>query len=275
MVGLSEFDDKQRRALFSSHVGTYDDGRPGYPSSVFEHLQSTCGLGPDCDVLEVGPGTGQATGPMLGLGARVVAVEVGEQLALHLQKAFPTEALEVKVGEFESVDLETEAFDLVAAATSFHWVPSKVGLAKVARILKPGGAVALWWNHFGDPNREDPFRTAVQPILNEYAPEFADSEKSGGAGIGANPYALDVESRVAEIEKSGEFGPVEHHLISWTAAQTTAEIKAFLLSFSSWMALESERRSDLIEAIGDLVDTTFGGAVERPFLTAIYTARKG
>ena len=273
MAGLSKFDDRQRRSLFSAHAETYGDGRPGYPSQVFDHLRSSCNLGPGSRVLEIGPGTGQATGPLLDSGADVLAVEVGEELASHLRARFEGHPLEVKIGEFETVDLPPGAFDLVAAATSFHWIAPGPGLDRVAHLLRPNGCLALWWNHFGDPDRIDPFREAVQPLLLQHAPEFADSDSNGGAGIGANPYALDVEARIAEIDASGKFEPVEHVLIPWTATQTTDEMQRFLSSFSSWMALETTTRTDLLRAIGDLIDTTFAGGVERPFLTAMYTSR--
>ena len=273
MLNQSEFDDKQRRALFGSHAAAYGDGRPGYPPEVFDHLRSSCGLTPGCQVLEIGPGAGQATGPLLDAGADVLAVELGEEFGSLLRTRFADRRLEVRSGEFETIDLASESFDLIAAATSFHWISPQQGLDRVAHLLKPGGSIALWWNHFGDPDRLDPFRDAVQPILQQYAPQFADSV-AGGAGIGAHPYALDVEARTAEIDSNAKFGPVEHVLTPWSTTQTVDEMKRFLRSFSSWMALDLDVRTDLLDAIGHLIVTKFGGAVERPFLTAIYTARR-
>ncbi len=273
MTNWSEFDNHQRRALFSSHAEAYGDGRPGYPRAVFDHLQSSCNLRPGCQVLEIGPGAGQATGPLLDAGAEVLAVELGEAFASLLRTKFEGRHLEVRSGEFETIDLPSEAFDLVAAATSFHWIPPQQGLDRIARLLRPGGTIALWWNHFGDPDRLDPFRDAVQPVLQQLAPQLTDSA-TGGAGIGAHPYALDERARREEIDSHGSFGPIEHLMIPWTARQTTDSIRRFLCSFSSWMALETQVRTALLQAISDLIDTTFGGAVERPFLTALYTARR-
>jgi SAM-dependent methyltransferase len=270
----SEFEDKNRRALFSAHAEEYGDGRPGYPSEVFDYLQSSCDLRPGCRVLEIGPGSGQATGPLLDAGAEVVAVEVGEEFSSRLRTKFEGRRLEVKQGEFETVDLGSDTFDLAAAATSFHWVPPQMGLDRVASLLRPGGSVALWWNHFGDPNRADPFRDAVQPLLEQYAPQFAESAGTGGAGIGAHPYALDVSARTAEINSNSKFGLAEHVRIPWTANQTADDMQRFLSSFSHWMTLETTVRTDLLQAIGRLIDTKFGGTVERPFLTAIYTAQR-
>lgn len=76
-----------------------------------------------------------------------------------------------------------------------------------------------------------------------------------------------------EIDAGGRFGPVEHTLVPWTMTHTSDEVQRFLASFSSWMALEEFTRTEALRAIGELVDSTFGGEVHRPFLTAMYTAR--
>src|SRR5436305_1335669 len=110
----------QRRGLFSSDAVAYDTGRPGYPEPVYDLLRQVCGLGPGADVVEVGPGTGQATGRLLDLDATVTAVELSADFAALLATRFDGRALSVTVGPFEDVALPQAAFDLVAAATSFH-----------------------------------------------------------------------------------------------------------------------------------------------------------
>lgn len=264
----------QRRSLFGASAKVYSDGRPGYPSEVFEFLSESCGLGVGCRVLEIGPGTGQATGPMLDAGADVLAVEIGEELGRLLLSRYGDRRLRVVLGDFETVELPTEPVDLVVAATSFHWVTADRGLARVADLLRPGGSVVLWGNHFGDPAREDPFRQALQPILRRHAPQLADNPDNGGAGIGAHPYALDVDARVSEIENTDLFGPVSHELINWTATHTPKQVRLFFASLSHWMALPDAVRNDLLDDIERLVVERFGGVVQRPYLTAIYTAQR-
>ncbi len=51
---------------------------------------------------------------------------------------------------FEDAELSPHAFDLVVAATSFHWLDPDTALDKIADVLRPGGHVALWWNVFSD-----------------------------------------------------------------------------------------------------------------------------
>ncbi len=263
---------KDRRGLFTTDVSAYDEGRPGYPERVFEVLAERCGLGPGTDVLEIGAGTGQATARMLDLGASVTVVELGAEFAAFLESKFEGRPLRVLRGAFEEVDVERESFDIVAAATSFHWVPLSVGLQRAAEILRPGGSLALWWNVFGDLSRADPFHDALLPVLEQHAPELVDTPSAGNPGTGAHMYALDADARIAEIDECQRFGPVHHELVSWTGRHTPEEARALFASFSPWLALPPDQRTEVLDALEDLARDQFNGVVERPYLTSIYVA---
>ena len=262
---------RQRRSLFSPSARAYEDGRPGYPPELFELLRKRCALGPDRKVLEIGPGTGQATEPLLDAGATVVAVELGSEMGQLLRAKFAGRDLDVIVGPFEDVDLPASRSDLVAAATSFHWVPAEPGLQRCGASLRVGGFLALWWNYFGDPDRADPFHEAIQPLLHRHAPQLIDN---GSAGVGAHPYALDTEARTAEIDRTGLFGPVTYDVVSWTGVHSAGELRRMFASFSPWLALEPSIRDRLLDDLEQLAVDKFGGVVERPYLTPLYTAER-
>ena len=265
---------RQRRALFSASARAYGDGRPGYPPELFDLLVERCGLGPGCRILEIGPGTGQATGGLLDAGGSVVAVELGTELARLVESTFTGRDLQVIVGPFEEVDLPSGRFDLVAAGTSFHWVPAEAGLRRCGQALRPGGFLALWWNYFGDPARPDPFHEALQPLLRRHAPQLLDHTGDGSPGAGAHPYALDAGARVAEIDGTGLFGPVSRQVLSWTGVHSASELRRLFASFSPWMALDPEVGEPLLDDLERLAIDRFGGAVERPYLTPIYWAER-
>ena len=263
---------RARRSLFGAAVESYAEGRPGYPDRVFEVLVDRCALGPGSRVLEVGAGTGQATSRLLDLGANVTVVELGEPLVTHLAARFPGAPLTFITGAFEETTLPPHEFDIVAAATSFHWVPTEDGLRQAARALRVGGWLALWWNVFGDPDRPDPFHDALVPVLEQVAPTLVDAPSAGNAGVGAPLYAIDSEARSAEIERSGYFGPVDHEIIAWTGRHSPAELRSLFASFSPWLALPAGQRADALDALEELARGEFGGVVERPYLTPIYVA---
>ncbi|HET8788172.1 MAG TPA: rRNA adenine N-6-methyltransferase family protein, partial [Actinomycetes bacterium] len=73
--------DRERlRSTFDQVADLYDRVRPGYPAALFDDLAELAGVGPGARVLEIGPGTGQATVPLAERGCRVVAVELGAGL---------------------------------------------------------------------------------------------------------------------------------------------------------------------------------------------------
>lgn len=265
--------NRHRRALFSAAADTYERGRPGYPDRVYQLLTEVCGLAPGSRVVEIGPGTGQATGSLLQRGAEVTAIELGPELAERLRAKYAAAPLQVIVGAFEDVDLPAAQADLVVAATSFHWVPPEVALARSARLLREGGWLALWWSFFGDPDRPDPFHDALLPLLDRLAPSVLDVSSAGTVGLGP-PYALDAAARIGEVERSGSFGPVTHEVIRWTGRHTAEEISAMFASFSPWLALAPSERAAALAALEALAREEFGGIVERPYLTPVYLARR-
>jgi len=79
---------------------------------VLEAIVQAAAVQPGRHVLEIGPGIGILTAPLLAAGAQLTAVEVDARLALHLRERFAgVEALRLVEGDFLDEDLA----DLVAA----------------------------------------------------------------------------------------------------------------------------------------------------------------
>ena len=268
---MAEMDRAAGRRAFGSDPAAYDRARPDYPPRVYEILRDRCGLRPGVRTFEVGAGTGTATRHLLRQGAApLVAVEPDERSAEFLTTtlARTAAALEVRVAAFEDVRLPCGWFDLGVAATALHWLEPGVALRKVAELLRPGGWWAAWWNVFGDPSREDAFHEATQGIL---AP--LDRSPSGGRA-GRPSFALDVETRVADLRAVGAFDEVGHEIVRWTTAFDTDQVKRLYATFSPITALDAGERDRILEALGRVADDDFGGRVERPMVTPVYTARR-
>jgi len=124
---------------FDEVAELYDRVRPGYPDDLLDELAAVLPRSPV--VVEVGPGTGQATKGLVARGARVTAVELGAHLAAVLARNLPT--VDVVIGPFENVDLAPGSFDAVVAASSYHWVPPEARMTRPAALLRPGGHLAL------------------------------------------------------------------------------------------------------------------------------------
>ena len=75
-----------------------------YPAPMFVDLFRLLPSHPA--ILEVGPGTGQATRDLLSRGATVHAIEIGPAMAAKLREALPSPALTITIGDFEEADVE-------------------------------------------------------------------------------------------------------------------------------------------------------------------------
>lgn len=258
------------RRLFGGALPEYRAARPPYPERIYDVLRERCGLGSAARVLEIGAGAGAVTARLVELcrGA-ILAVEPDPRLARHLVEVTrPAGArIEVLVAAFEDVRLSAASFDLAVAATSFHWVEPESGLARVAAALRPGGWWAMWWTVFGDPSRPDPFRAATDPLLRDLPPGPSAAGRGGS-------FALDVEARRADLAAAGRFERVESEVVRWDARLGAAEVRALYATFSSIGRLPGPERERLLDEISRIASDEFGGRVERPFVTVLYTAQR-
>ena len=205
--------------MFGPVATSYEDARPDYPDRVFEVLRERCGLGPSTRVVDIGAGSGKATRRLLEAGAHVRRRSNRVRpLAEELRARFSTvPRLDIVGAPFEDAHLSPSSFDLVVAATAFHWLDPGPTLPKIVSILRPGGWLALWWNVFGDPDLPDPFHDATEQILNDLEP----SPSEGRDGL---PFALDVSARTSELEGSG-FQNVEYEALRWTLTLDSSQTR--------------------------------------------------
>jgi SAM-dependent methyltransferase len=259
------FGRQEGRRLFGTDPASYDRARPGHASRVYDVLAERCGLGPGARVLEIGPGTGQATSRLLDSGAEVVALEPDPRLASFLRERFG-DGVEVRETTLEEAELDAAAFDLAAAASSFHWVDEPAGLKKIHDALRPGAWVAIWWTLFGIGDEQDAFIEATTPLIDGLA-------VSPSHGKGGLPFALDSEARRDALHEVG-FEEAQHETMRWSASWDTEGIRALYGSFSPIARVDEARRTEILDAIARIAREDFGGRVTRSLQTSLYTARK-
>jgi 2-polyprenyl-3-methyl-5-hydroxy-6-metoxy-1,4-benzoquinol methylase len=135
--------DPNRRDLgrvFNEVPELYDRVRPGYPDELFADLATVTGIDEEASVLEVGCGTGQATRPLAALGCSVTAIEPGAGMAaLARQRIADFPNVDVETSTFEEWDDRGRRFDVLVAASAWHWVDPSVGWQ---RAYDTGGSTA-------------------------------------------------------------------------------------------------------------------------------------
>ena len=76
------------RKVFDTIPEQFDKYRPRYSAKLFSDLIEYTGIGPGKTVLELGPGTGQATDPILNTGCDYNAIELGEHLFEMMKRKY-------------------------------------------------------------------------------------------------------------------------------------------------------------------------------------------
>lgn len=165
------------KETFNTDPSSYDLLRPKYPKSLYDDIETFLKLDSSTNTLEVGIGTGQATQPILDKGCSVTAIELGQELAEFSRMKYESfESFKVINGDFESVELDDSTYDLVYAASSFHWIPIDLGLKKVLRLLKDGGMFA-WISIQPGPSAEHiHIHEAIQDVYNDYRKYFEGND---------------------------------------------------------------------------------------------------
>ena len=129
-----------RARSFGAVAQAYDRGRPSYPAEAVAWLTG----GEAKVVLELGAGTGKLTRQLVDQGHAVFATEPDEAMLALLRERVPE--VSAKIATAEDIPANDRSVDVVVVAQAFHWFDHEVALAEIARILKPGGHLALVWN---------------------------------------------------------------------------------------------------------------------------------
>ncbi|CAN5627644.1 class I SAM-dependent methyltransferase [soil metagenome] len=259
----------QLKWSFDANAAVYDRGRPGYPDRLFDDVIALARLPPGGRILEIGPGTGHATLPFAARGYQIESIELGRALADRWRQNLADYPIAtITVGQFEDIEVSPATYDLAIAASSFHWIDPKISYTRVARTLKPGGAIALWWNRSVLLPGDDRYAELAAPIFRRFAPELLNEEVN-------LPTADAVPApAAARIAVSGLFGPVAERRYRWSRTVESREFLDWLGSFSRYSMMEPDRRSQLFGELCTQIDEHLGGAVTRGIVTLLYVASR-
>lgn len=249
---------------FDSAAELYERARPGYPPALFEDLATYAG--PGARVLEIGAGTGQATRGLLARGWSVVALEPGPELAAVARRAL-TGAVEVVGSPFERWEPgDREPFDLVVAATSWHWLDPRVAYRRAHELLGPGGHLAIVATEHVSPADGDDFFRAVEQLYDEVG--------LGDGQGGPQPPGTIAAPDVAAITGSGLFAPPVVHRHVWSRDYTVEAYLAVLSTYSNHIAASPRQRETLFAGIRELIGARPAGTVRKHYLNLLQVARR-
>jgi ubiquinone/menaquinone biosynthesis C-methylase UbiE len=215
----------RQAASFDQAAEVYERARPEYPAEAVDWLI------PDGakTVLDLGAGTGKLTRALVARGLGVTAVDPSPRMLEQLTASLP--GATVREGTAEDIPLPDASVDAVLVAQAWHWVDQDVALPSVARVLKPGGTLALVWNLRDERVDWVKALTGAMHIAN--AEEFL-----AGDGI-----------------RNDGFGEIETAVFEWSREFTRPQLVELLRSRSYYITAEPAEQQRLEAAVIRLLDT--------------------
>jgi SAM-dependent methyltransferase len=259
-------EDRDERRHFDESAETYDRARQDYPSELFDDLIELSGIPVGGHILEIGCGTGKATAPMARRGYAITAVELGISLAdVARRNLAEYPRVDVQVASFEDWPLPADPFDLVMAATAWHWLEPVAAVAKAARALRSAGALAIFgYTHVAGGTEQ--FFIDTQDCYERWDPRTP-------AGLRLTP-ADQIKPHTADIEASGLFAPPKHRRYLWEREYTTAMYLDVLSTYAGNLAMQPAAREGLFACIEQLLQTKYNGRIQKAYLCDLIVAKR-
>lgn len=234
---------------FGQVADAYDRARPSYPEEAAQWL-----VGPglagrsQARILELGAGTGKLTEQLCGLGHRVVATDPSEPMLRRLRKRAPQAATALAAAE--SIPLASRSVDVVIAGQAFHWFDTDRSIPEIARVLRPGGTLALVWNE----------RDERIPWVKRLGRLIGSQEQDHAPG--------------AVIDASGLFEAVESATFRFWQPTTRESLGDLVLSRSNIAVQPEHERSRVLDKVEELYNDYGRGAdgMLLPYVTFGYRA---
>ncbi|NIH84179.1 class I SAM-dependent methyltransferase [Amycolatopsis granulosa] len=254
---------RQIAESFGVDADRYDRARPPYPRELIDRVVAGA---PGRVFLNVGCGTGIEARQFQAAGCRVLGVEPDPRMADFARRG----GVEVEVSTFEDWNPAGRVFDAVVAGQSWHWVDPVAGPATAARVLRPGGLLAVFAHVFAPP----------PPVADAFAEAYR--RLVPGSPFPAQPSGNVVDfhragfARFAEHIAAGHgFGEPEQWRFDWARPYTREEWLDLLATTGGLTGLAPAVRAEILDAVGTAVDALGGGFTMDYTTLAVVAVRTG
>jgi SAM-dependent methyltransferase len=237
----------RRSASFGAVARAYAEHRPDYAPAAIAWLLDQA---PGRDVLDLGAGTGPLSAGLVAAGAHVTAVEPDLAMLTELRARVP-EATAL-AGAAEAIPLADASVDLVTAGTAYHWFDPDRALPEIARVLRPGGRLAVLYN-LDDLER---------------GPWLAGLDEAKRTSASHRPPADDDEIWPAHPL----LGPWSEQRFPHVQPRTVASMVATVGTESHTLVVTPEERTETLARVRAYLESlpeTASGTFDRPLTTVV------
>ena len=247
---------------FGAEAERYDRARPRYPDVLIRRIADAS---PGPEVLDVGCGTGIATRQFRDAGCRVLGVEVDARMAEQARR----HGIVVEVSKFEDWDPAGRSFDAVVAAQTWHWIDALAGARQAARVLRPGGRFAVFWNVAKpEPALAEAFAEVYRTAVPDN-PIFGRGAAAGGEG----GYAVFSERAAEGLRESGAFSDAEQWTYDWERTYTRDEYLDVVPTLGGHSLFSPAELAQVLSGIGAAIDAA-GGVFAVRYTVEVCTAAR-
>ena len=172
--------ENEFRLIFDTIPEAFDRHRGRYCPELFADLLKQSRLTARSSALELGPGTGQATEPVLATGCDYTGIELGDNFARVLERKYGRRPnFHLIHDDFITHDFGSAKFDLVYSAATIQWIPEKTAFTKTLALLKPGGMLAMFLTRRDYRTSNPALYERIQQVYDRYfKPEIPYSHGS-------------------------------------------------------------------------------------------------
>ncbi|MGW1226748.1 class I SAM-dependent methyltransferase [Streptomyces sp. NPDC002530] len=221
---------------FDTAAASYAANRPSYPAELLDAVEELTGHPWDgARVADIGAGTGLATMLLRARGANVIAVEPGAGMAAQFRLSLPDVPL--VIGDGNNLPLASASVDVLTYAQAWHWTDQHKSVPEALRVLRTGGALALWWND-----------------SDNTVPWIADQDARLRRLFGADDSPHDPMARFRKLPSELDF---VHRHVSWTRIVPLDMHLANLASYSDFLVLGRQATNTFITQERDLLTGIF------------------
>ena len=140
---------------WDARAAAYDEFTGRVTTGAIPTLLAMAQLAPGKRILDLCCGTGRAAGAASALGADAEGIDVSEEMVKAAKTAFPSASF--AAGDAEAIPKNDAVFDAVICSFGvMHVGRPEIMFKEIARVLKPGGRVAL--SHWIGPPESPLFR---------------------------------------------------------------------------------------------------------------------